>query len=131
MPSRHLPDSPDLDALRTHARRLQRAARAGDPEALRQIVWAAAQGRVDAVRLLLDLGLDIDALGRADVPVEGRWETALHAAVSADAPDVVTLLLRRGADTTIRDKRFEGTAADWAEYLGRPDIAMLLRDGPG
>ncbi|WP_130288515.1 ankyrin repeat domain-containing protein [Pseudonocardia sediminis] len=95
------------------------------------VVWAAGQGRVEAVRLLLDLGFAIDALGRADVPVEGASETALRAAVSADVPDLVRLLLDRGADAGVRDKRFEATPADCAAHLGRPEIAALLEGWPG
>jgi hypothetical protein len=49
-----LPDSPSLDRLRTQARRLQREARSGDPDALRFLrAWHPRPDRADAERLAL------------------------------------------------------------------------------
>lgn len=92
-------------------------------------VWAAGQGRAAAVELLLDAGFDIDALGRSDVPVEQPWQTALHAAVERDDAPLVQLLLARGADPSIRDARFDSTALEWAEHLGRQHLVPLLGEG--
>jgi hypothetical protein len=89
-------------------------------------VWPAANGRTDVVALVLDHGFGIDALGRADVPIDEPWETALHGAVVGDHPDVVDLLLDRGADVTIRDRRFQGRPLDWARHLGRPAAEARL-----
>ena len=66
------------------------------------VVWAAARGRHDTVALLVDQGFDVNAYGRADLPVEERWETALHAATNLGDPDLVSLLLSLGADPTLR-----------------------------
>ncbi|MDQ0372716.1 ankyrin repeat domain-containing protein [Cellulomonas humilata] len=90
------------------------------------IVWAAARGRHDTVALLVDLGFDVNAYGRADVPVEERWETALHAAASLGDPDLVALLLSLGADPTLRDARFGATPLDWAQHLDRPSVIAQL-----
>ena len=68
----------------------------------------------------------MNAYGRADVPVEERWETPLHAAVSLGDPDLVALLLRLGADPTLRDARFDATPLDWARHLGRTAVAEVL-----
>lgn len=132
----------EVDPLET----VVRAALAGDraavaqasPEQLAAVrrarpalaVWAAGQGRAPAVELLLDAGFDINALGRADVPVEQPWQTALHTAVERDDALLVQLLLARGADPTIRDARFHATALGWAEHLGRLDLVSLL-EGTG
>ena len=89
-------------------------------------VWAAGQGRAAAVALVLDAGFDIDALGRSDVPVEQPWQTALHTAVERDDAPLVRLLLARGANPTLRDSRFDSTALEWAEHLGRPHLVALL-----
>ncbi|KQR17402.1 ankyrin repeat domain-containing protein [Cellulomonas sp. Leaf334] len=91
------------------------------------VVWAAARGRHDTVALLVDVGFDVNAYGRQDVPVEERWETALHAAVDLGDTDLVALLLRLGADPTLRDARFGATPLDWARHLGRSSVAALLR----
>jgi hypothetical protein len=93
------------------------------------VVWAARRG-LPAVELALDAGFDIDALARADVPLEQPWQTALHTAVEQDDTALVVRLLERGADPGVRDARFEGTALDWARHLGRPQAARLLAAGP-
>jgi hypothetical protein len=90
------------------------------------IVWAAARANAPAVDLLLRLGFDVNALGRADVPVEHEWETALHAAVSIGDRGLVERLLAAGADVTIKDARFEATAVGWAEHFEHPDLVAVL-----
>lgn len=96
------------------------------------VVWAAARGRHDTVALLVDLGFDVNAYGRHDVPVEERWETALHAAASSGDVDLAALLLSRGADPSLRDARFGATPLEWARHLGSAGVADLLDapDGP-
>jgi hypothetical protein len=101
------------------------------PAACRQrpglIVWAAARGAWHAVPLLVDLGFDVDALGRGDVPLEQPWETALHQAAAADDPAGARLLLGLGADPDIHDARFDGTPLAWAEHFAHTAVAELLR----
>lgn len=94
------------------------------------VVQAAAAGSVPAVRLADQVGFDLDALGRADLAADQEWETALHAAVQGDHPDVVRALLELGADPTVRDRRFDSTPRGWAEHLGHPEIASLLPADP-
>lgn len=105
--------------------------RANAPAARRRrpglIVWAAARGAWRAVPLLVDLGFDINALGRGDVPLEQPWETALHQAAAADDPAGARLLLGLGADPDIHDVRFDDTPLGWAEHFRHTDIAELLR----
>jgi hypothetical protein len=89
-------------------------------------VWAASRGRSRAVALALDLGWSLDVLGRGDTTVEQPWQTALHEAAGNGSREIVGLLLARGADRTIRDRRFHVTAADWARYFDHSDIAALI-----
>jgi ankyrin repeat protein len=89
-------------------------------------VWAAGQGRLDAVALLLDHGFDVNALGRSDIPSDQPWESALHVAASRGDRPLAELLLARGADRTVRDRRFDATPQDWAEHFDQPDLAALL-----
>ncbi|GAA3093707.1 ankyrin repeat protein [Kribbella aluminosa] len=67
-----------------------------DPEDRAVVIRAANEGRTDAVRLLLDLGLPIDTRG-------GDGATPLHAAAYSGSADTVRLLLIRGADLEARD----------------------------
>jgi hypothetical protein len=90
------------------------------------IVWAASRGRPAAAALLLDLGVDVNALGRADVPGEQPWQTALHTAAGDGNLDLLRLLLAAGADPNLRDNRFNGTAHGWAVYHGQDAAAQLL-----
>ena len=90
------------------------------------IVWAAARRRPDAVALAAELGFDVDALARGDVPMDQPWQTALHTAVSDGDVEMARLLLSLGADPTIRDARFDSTPLGWAEYLDKPELVELL-----
>jgi hypothetical protein len=90
------------------------------------VVWAAARRWPAAVRLLVEVGFDVNAYGRGDAQVAGERETALHVAAGNGDADLVALLLRLGADPTLRDARFDGTPADWARHFGHDDVAELL-----
>jgi hypothetical protein len=88
--------------------------------------WAAGTGRPEAVRLVVDLGFDLDALGPSDLPDERPWETALHVAVGDDDADLVRLLLAMGANPDLEDHRFHATPLGWAHHLGHTALAELL-----
>jgi ankyrin repeat protein len=90
------------------------------------IVWAAANRRQDAVALLAELGFDVNARGRGDVPIEQPWETALHQAVANGDRPMAELLLTLGADPDAHDQRFDATPLGWAGYLDQPALAELL-----
>jgi ankyrin repeat protein len=70
-------------------------------------VRAAETGSTAAVRLLLDLGFDIEARG-------DDGATALHAAAYSGSADTVRLLLGRGADIEARDTTWDSPPLDWA-----------------
>ncbi|TVT30008.1 ankyrin repeat domain-containing protein, partial [Amycolatopsis rhizosphaerae] len=91
------------------------------------IVWAAARRAWHAVPLLVELGFDVNALGRADVPLEQEWQTALHQAAAADDLPGVRLLVGLGADPNIHDARFGDTPLGWAEHFHHADVAEFLR----
>ena len=87
---------------------------------------AAAQGSVDAVRYAVELGWDVNALGRQDLPIEEPWETALHAASHRRDAVMIAALKALGADQSIKDARFDGTPKDWAEHFGDAETAALF-----
>jgi hypothetical protein len=110
-------------ALRDATPGLDAQARARRPSL---VVTAASNRNADAVRLAVELGFDVNALGRSDVPVEQEWETALHGAVGEGDRELVDVLLSLGADPTIEDTRFSSTALGWAEHFGHADLVARL-----
>ncbi|MFC7447181.1 ankyrin repeat domain-containing protein [Rhodococcus daqingensis] len=108
-------DRPTAAALVDAQPGLAAAAAARHPSA---ILRATGAGNADAVQLLAELGFDVNALGRADLPIEEPWETALHASAGAGNRDLVVLLLGLGADPSVSDQRFGSTPAAWAAHFG-------------
>ena len=90
------------------------------------LAWAASCRRIETVRLLLELGWNVNALGRGDGLSNEPWETALHQSVQRHARAMAELLLERGADPNVRDARFDSTPLDWARHLGEDDLVDLL-----
>ena len=107
--------------------------------------FAARFGQTDAVRWLLDSGAvpDILALwdsGMADEAIRAMSDpatrdrligperaTPLHLAVRRDDAVLVERLVEAGANVTARDAQFRSTPLEWAEHLGREEIARILR----
>lgn len=71
------------------------------------LVRAAERGDTEAVSLMLELGLPLEARG-------DNGATALHAAAYAGSADTVRLLLERGADIEARDTTWNSTPLGWA-----------------
>jgi ankyrin repeat protein len=90
------------------------------------ITWAAACGNPAAVEILAELGFDVNAKGRTDVPSDQPWQTALHKAAEDGNVELARSLLRLGADPDIRDKRFDSTPLGWARHFGQRPIIELL-----
>ena len=90
------------------------------------ISWAAACGSAAAVEFLSELGFDVNARGRTDVPSDQPWQTALHKAAEDGNLELARTLLRLGADPDIRDERFDSTPLGWARYFSRPALIELL-----
>jgi ankyrin repeat protein len=90
------------------------------------ITWAAACGSPAAVEILAELGFDVNAKGRTDVPSDQPWQTALHKAAEDGNVELARTLLRLGADPDIRDKRFDSTPLGWARHFGQQAIIELL-----
>jgi hypothetical protein len=116
-------DRDEVERLRIASPGAVDAARAARPGV---IVQAAAQGRPDAVTLLAELGFDVNARSRADVPVEQEWETALHVAAGDGNVELARRLLALGADPTVHDHRFDATPLGWARHFERDEVIELL-----
>jgi len=87
-----------------------------DPDRLR---LAAELGRLDAVRLLVELGFDVNAK---------RGAAPLHlAAYNGDRP-MVDLLLELGADPALHDDEHDATPAGWARHAHHDELADYLEE---
>ena len=90
------------------------------------VTWAAACADPAAVELVVELGFDVNAKGRTDIPSDQPWQTALHKAAEDGNVELAGTLLRLGADPGIRDARFDGTPLDWARHFGQQAVVDLL-----
>ena len=88
------------------------------------LALAAQHGHAEVVRLLLDAGEDPNRFNP-----EGYHDhsTPLHQAIASNQPDVVRLLVERGARLDMRDTLYGGTPLGWAIHCERPDLAEYLR----
>jgi ankyrin repeat protein len=101
-----------------------------DPYRGTPLAWAAANGRVDSIRRLVELGADPNQLGTFGGPDHGEGVTALHLAGQSGKREAVETLLELGADPTIRDALHGGDPAGWAEFGGHRRVAELLSGQP-
>lgn len=82
---------------------------------------AAGDNDLEAVRRMLELGLDVNAM---------TSRTPLHEAALHGHIEMAKLLIEHGADTTLRDPHFYAPAIGWAEYNGKPDMVEFLKAYP-
>lgn len=79
--------------------------------------FAAEQGRTEGVRLLVELGWDVNARYRT---------TALHEAALRGDRALVDVLLALGADPRIHDTAYDSPPAGWAAHSGHTELAAYL-----
>jgi hypothetical protein len=83
------------------------------------LILTALNGKAEALRSLIDLGVDLNAVS----PDLYSHATALHHAVWSGSLDAVKVLVEAGADMNARDANHDGTPLDWAEYGARQQAA--------
>jgi ankyrin repeat protein len=86
-------------------------------------VYACMHGHIDAARLLLEHGAEINV-------VPGGFDyagTGLHYAALNGHRAMVEFLLQQGADREVKDTKVGSNAAGWAEHGRHLEIAELLR----
>ena len=83
------------------------------------LVQLAQTNRLDAVRLLLDLGADPNAMA-----MSGRG--ALHEAAWAGHREMIELLMDRGARLDVRSVAHGGTPVGYAHHAGRSELRDFL-----
>jgi len=85
-------------------------------------VFACMHGHIDAAKLLLEKGAELNA-------IPGGFDfagTGLHYAALNGHRAMVEFLLAQGADRNIKDTKVSSTAAGWAEHGGHLEIRDLL-----
>ncbi len=88
------------------------------------LTLASQFGHVEIVRSLLDSGEDPNRYN----PVGGHSHcTPLHQATLTGNPEIVRLLVERGARLDMKDILWHGTPADWARHEGKLEIESYLR----
>ncbi len=90
------------------------------------LAWAAAFGRTDAVRVLLQAGADPSGISTFGGPTHGEGVTPLHLAAQGGHVDAIELLLDAGADATLRDALYGGLPENWAEHGDQRAAKKLL-----
>ena len=91
-----------------------------NPELLRS---AAEEGRVDIIRLLVELGMDVN--GKAGYPWPNDT-SPLWWAAHVGHLDAVKVLVELGADVHFRDPNHDGTPLQSANYKGRREVVEYL-----
>ncbi len=82
---------------------------------------AAGENDLESARRMLALGLEVNAM---------TSRTPLHEAALHGHIEMARLLIRHGADTTIRDPYFYAPPIGWAEYNGKQDMVAFLAAHP-
>src|SRR5262249_58239331 len=97
-----------------------------DPYRGTPLTWAAVNGRVDAIRVLVELGADPNRRGTFGGPSHGEGVTAIHLAAQSGRRDAVAALLDLGADPLLVDDLHGGTPLGWARFAGHEELADIL-----
>ena len=110
---------------------LERMVRAGarldaDPYRGTPLIWAAACNRTEAAAWLLDHGANVNQKGTFGGLTHGQGITALHIAAQNGHMPMVRLLVERGADRSLKDDLYHGTAEGGAEYFGQLEVRDFL-----
>ncbi|HYR07146.1 MAG TPA: ankyrin repeat domain-containing protein [Longimicrobium sp.] len=98
-----------------------------DPYRGTPLLWAAFCRRLDVARWLLDHGADVNQRATFGGPEHGEGIAALHAAAQEGDVAMAELLCDRGADLSIEDRIYNGTAISWAEHFGQTAVRDYLR----
>lgn len=95
------------------------------------IVRAAERAPGAVIELLIKRGASVDAVDAVDTAVDGAGGyTALHAAAWNGNEEAAAMLLKYGANPTVRDDKYCATPAGWARYAGHTAVCDVILQGP-
>ena len=90
-------------------------------------VYACMHNQIDAVRLLIEKGAQVNAIP----PGFDYSGTGLHYAALNGHRGLVEFLIERGADVNVKDTKVGSTAAGWADHGGHPELKNYLEHTAG
>ncbi len=95
------------------------------------IIRACERSSARVIESLIRLGASVDAWDDPKTAVDGAPRfTALHAAATTGNLEAAVVLLKHGASPAVREGRYCGTPAGWANYFGHAQVRNLILDGP-
>ncbi len=93
----------------------------------RLIVRAAEHASGDAIEALIRHGASVNVQDDMETSIDHTsGYTPLHAAAWNGNTAAAAVLLKHGADPTIRDGKYCGTPAGWADYNNKPECRDLI-----
>jgi ankyrin repeat protein len=109
-----------------------------DPDALKPgcrwgtlIVRAAERATGEVMETLIRAGAAVNIRDDATTSIDSTsGYTPLHAAGWYGNLGAIEVLMRHGADVRVRDEKYHGTPAGWADYAGRKEARDLILGGP-
>ncbi|MGI9064788.1 MAG: ankyrin repeat domain-containing protein [Pyrinomonadaceae bacterium] len=86
-------------------------------------IYACNRNQIDAARLLLQKGAQINAIP----PGFDYSGTGLHYAALNGHQALVEFLIEQGADVNVKDTKVGSTPAGWADHGGHPELKNYLK----
>jgi ankyrin repeat protein len=111
---------------------------ATDPDSLKPggrwgnlIVRASERAAGTVVDTLIRAGASVDVRDDPKTAIDSTWGyTPLHAAAFHGNLAAASVLLKHGANVRIREEKYHGTPAGWANYAGHTEVRDLILREP-
>jgi ankyrin repeat protein len=95
------------------------------------IVRASERAAGTVVETLIRAGASVDMRDDPKTAIDSTWGyTPLHAAAFHGNLGAASVLLKHGANVRIREEKYHGTPAGWANYAGRTEVRDLILREP-